>query len=30
MAAIAQAVTGSAAPEAFKVDIEPTATVAST
>jgi hypothetical protein len=30
MAAIAQAVTGSAGPEAFKVEIEPTATVAST
>ncbi len=30
MAAIAQAMTGSAAPEAFKVEIEPTATVAST
>ena len=30
MAAIAQAVTGHAGPEAFKVEIEPTATVAST
>jgi para-aminobenzoate synthetase len=30
MAAIAQAVTGSAGPEAFKVEIEPTAAVAST